>query len=168
MYFTEYKSPWVILKSLQNATFTPLSVGELVYTILLVNFQSHSSSRLNLLLGQITVLFGSSNLTEHTLSSFDTYVSIILAQSQKALGVFSVWINTKSLTLKILCNLFHFVLTVKDGTYSFRKLFQNISNNACVTFHFLLLFNSFSVNIPWQWYKLGLPINRLCHRLLEL
>ena len=67
------------------------SVGELVYTILLVNFQSHSSSRHNLLLGQITVLFGSFNLTERTLPSFDTHVSIILAKERKALGVFCVF-----------------------------------------------------------------------------
>ena len=78
-----------IVVTVKRNIYSP-SVGELVYTILLVNFQSHSSSRHNLLLGRITVLFGSFNLTERTLPSFDTYVSIILAKGQKALGVFSV------------------------------------------------------------------------------
>ena len=67
------------------------SVGELVYTVLLINFQSHSSSRHNLLLGIITVPFGSFNLNKRTLPSFDTYVSIILAKEQKAVGVFCVF-----------------------------------------------------------------------------
>ena len=60
-----------IRATVKRNIYSSLSRGTF-YTILLVNFQSHSSSRYNLLLGRITVLFGSFNLTERTLPSFGT------------------------------------------------------------------------------------------------